>query len=120
MLGGFGIIDPTDIRSSTRTTTGTLITIPAGKFFTGNVLLSAQLTAAGTSQPVVTVAGTSSTPASGSTIARINVGGLLAVAISDTGETEVLVYADSEDVTLEFTAGASGTSSCSVNGFIFG
>lgn len=120
MLGGFGIPDPTDIRGITRTTTGTLITIPQGRYFTGNVLLSAQLTAAGTSQPKVTIAGTSSTPSIGTTLAQINVGGLLAVAVSGSGETEVLVYADSEDVTLEFTAGANGTSSCSVNGFIFG
>jgi len=120
MLGGFGIVNTADIRGNTRTTTGTLITIPQGKFFTGNVLLSAQLTAAGTSQPRVSVGGTTSVPATGSVLAQINVGGLLAVAVSDSAETEVLVYAGSSDVTLEFTAGASGTSSASVNGFIFG
>jgi len=110
-----------EIICNTRTTTGTLITIPAGKWYTGNVSMSATVSVAGASNPTVTTSGTNVAPASGTEIARLNLAGLALSTISDTTETEVIVLSPSgNDVTLEFTAGANGTSSATVNGYIFG
>lgn len=110
-----------EILNGSRTTTGTLLTIPAGKWFTGNLQLTAAVAAVGTSAPTVTTAGTGVAPVAGSVIARLNVTGLLASAAADSMDTEILILAPSEnDVTLEFTAGAAGASSATVNGFVFG
>ena len=121
MLGGLGIPDPADLRGNTRTTTGTMITVPAGRYLTANVLLSGSISVAGTSIPTVSVSGTNSVPASGTVLARMNLTGLALTTVTGTAETEILVYAPPEnDVTIEFTAGATGTNSASINGFIFG
>jgi hypothetical protein len=121
MLGGFGVIDAADIRSETRNTTGTLVTVPAGKFLTANVVLSASISVAGTSIPTVSTAGVNPTPDAGSVMVRLNLTGLALTTVADSVETEIVVAAPPEnDVTVEFTAGASGTSSASLNGFIFG
>lgn len=110
-----------EILCSSRTTTGTLITIPAGKWYTGNISLTASVAAVGTSAPTVTTSGVNVSPAAGTVIARHNVSGLLASAAADSSTTEIIVLAPPEnDVTLEFTAGAAGASSATVNGFIFG
>jgi hypothetical protein len=111
----------TEILNGSRTTTGTLLTIPAGKWFTGNLQMTAAVAVAGTSSPTVTTAGTNAAPAAGSVIARLNVTGLLAAAAADSLDTEILVLAPAgNDVTLEFTAGAAGASSATVNGWIYG
>lgn len=121
MLGGLGIPDPEDLRGLTRTTSGTLATVTAGRFLTANVSMSASVAVAGNSTPTISVSGTNAVPASGTVIARLNVAGLALTTVSDTIETEIIVYAPPEnDVTVEFTAGATGTSSASLNGFIFG
>lgn len=105
---------------STRTTTGTLVTVPAGKWYTANVILSATVAVAGASNPTITVNGTGAAPASGTVIARINLAGLALSTISDAIETEILVRAPvGNDITIDFTAGANGTSSATINGFVF-
>lgn len=110
-----------EIKSNTVTATGTIITVPAGKWFTGNVSISATVAVAGASNPVVTVNGTNAAPASGTVVARLNLAGLALSTISDTIETEIIVLAPSENgVTIDFTAGANGVSSATVNGFVFG
>jgi hypothetical protein len=102
------------------TASGTLVTVPAGNSLTANIQLSAAVAVAGTSSPVVTVQGTNAAPASGTVIARLNVSGLLASAAADSGEFEILVKAPPENsITLQFTAGASGASSATINGWIF-
>lgn len=97
-----------------------MVTVPPGKWYTGNVLLSASVTVAGTSAPTVTVNGTGAAPASGTVLARLNVVGLALTTICDSVSTEILVYADTDPITIDFTAGAAGTSSASINGYIFG
>lgn len=110
-----------EIRSNTVTATGTIVTIPAGKWFTGDLSMSATVAVAGASNPVVTVNGTNAAPASGTVIGRLNLAGLALSTISDTMSTEVIVLAPPEnDVTINFTAGANGVSSATVNGYIFG
>lgn len=108
------------ILSGSRTTSGTLLTVPAGNTFTGNLQLTAAVAVAGTSAPTVSVSGTNAAPASGSIVARLNVTGLLASAAADSIDTEIVVKAPpGNEITLEFTAGASGASSATVNGWIF-
>lgn len=110
-----------EIKCDTRATTGTVITVPAGKWYTGNVHLSASVAVAGASNPTVTVNGTNSAPAAGTVVARLNLSGLALNSMNDTVETEIIVLApDENDVTIDFTAGANGTSSATINGYIFG
>jgi hypothetical protein len=54
-------------------------------------------------------------------VGRLNLAGLALSTISDAVDTEVIVLAPSgNDVTIDFTAGANGTSSATLNGFVFG
>lgn len=108
------------IIGNTVSATGTLVTIPAGNTLTANLLLSAAVAVAGTSAPTVTVQGTNAAPANGTVIAKISVTGLLAAAAADSVPFEIVVKAPAEnDVTLQFTAGASGASSASISGWLF-
>lgn len=121
MLGGLGFPDPTDIRGATRTTTGTMVTVPAGKYLTADVILSASISVAGTSVPTITVSGTNSFPDSGTVLTRLNLTGLALTTVAGAVHMEILVCAPAEnDITIEFTAGATGTNSASLSGFIFG
>lgn len=97
------------------TATGTLITIPAGVIFSGNLAVAASSAIAGTSTVVVSTAGTNVAPAAGA-IARISVTGLLASAGADSYTTEIVVKAPPENsVTLTVTV--TGTGSASVIGW---
>lgn len=116
-----GMPNSSEIACATRSTSGLLVTVPAGKWYTGDLLLSATVSVAGASQPAVTVNGTNSAPASGTVVGRINLAGLALTTISDTGEVGIIVKAPPEnDVTIDFTAGANGVSTATLNGFIFG
>lgn len=112
--------DKGDIVATTRTTAGTLVTVPPGKWYTGNLILSASVAVAGNSTPTVSVSGANGAPANGTVIARLNLVGLALTTVADSVSTEILVYADTDPITIEFTPGANGTSSASVNGYIFG
>lgn len=97
-----------------------MITIPAGKWFTGNLAISASASVAGTSTPTVNTLGTNAAPASGTVIGRVNVTGLALSTVTGNGSFEVIALAPPEnDITIEFTAGATGTSSATINGFTF-
>lgn len=112
-------VDASQIVSGSRSTTGTVLTVPAGMQWSGSVLLTASVAVAGTSAPQVTTAGTNVAPASGSIVHRLSVTGLALTTVVDSATLEVVVRAPSEnDVTLEFTAGASGTSTVTANGFL--
>jgi hypothetical protein len=112
--------DGADIKGATATATGTLVTVPAGKWFTGNGILSGSVAAAGTCIPTVSVSGTNASPASGTVLARINLAGLALTTVAAAAPFEILVYADTDPVDIVFTAGANGTSSASISGYIFG
>lgn len=110
-----------EIMCNTRTTTGTLVTVPAGKWYTADLQISASISVAGTSTPTVTVNGAGAAPASGTVVGRINLTGLALTTVADSDTVGVIVLAPSgNDVTIDFTAGASGTSSATINGYIFG
>jgi hypothetical protein len=83
--------------------------------------MSASVSVAGTSVPVVTVNGTNASPASGTVVGRLNLTGLALTTVNDAIDTEIIVLAPAgNDVTIDFTAGASGTSSATINGYVFG
>lgn len=111
-----------EILCNSRTATGTLITIPAGKWYTGNLSMTGATSVAGNCFPTVTTAGTNVAPAASTVIARLHLTGVALLGpVADSNDTEILILApDENDVTLEFTAGAVGTSSATVNGYIFG
>lgn len=110
-----------EILCSTRTTTGTLVTVPAARSYTGDLCISGSISVAGTSIPVVTVNGTGAAPASGTVVGRINLTGLALTTVSDSATVGIIVRApDGNDITIDFTPGASGTSSATLNGFLFG
>src|SRR6267378_6984128 len=105
---------------ATRTTSGTMITIPAGKWYTGDVSISASASVLGASNPVVTVNGTNVAPPAGTVIARLNINGLALTTVSDCMTIPVIIRSPLENsVTVDFTAGATGTSSATINGFFF-
>lgn len=110
-----------EMLTNTLSASGTLITVPAGKWYTGNLVLSATVAVAGASNPTVQTAGTNAAPTAGTPLARLNIAGLALSTVSDSVSTEILLLApDENDITLTFTAGANGVSSASVNGYIFG
>lgn len=109
-----------EIFCNTRTTTGTMVTVPAGKWYTADLTISATVAVAGASNPTVTVNGTDSAPTAGTVVGRINLAGLALSTVSDCATFGILVKAPSgNSVTLDFTAGANGTSSATINGYIF-
>ncbi len=104
--------------SATSTTSG-IVSVPAERWFTGVVQISAVQSGLGTASPNVTWTATGSdfAPASGSVVARINVGGILGVISSDSDSIEVFVYGG--DTGGQFNFNASGaTSSAVINGFL--
>lgn len=103
------------ILAGSLTASGTLITIPAGMTFSGDLTVAASSAVAGTSTVTVSTAGTNVAPAAG-VIARISVTGLLASAGADSYSTEILVKAPPEN-SVTVTTAISGTGSASLIGW---
>lgn len=108
--------------SGTASATG-VVTVPGGRWLTADVQLSATVAGvAASSNPVVTYkipGGTSgAAPANNSVLARVNATSLLATSTATSSMTEILVYGGDNGCTLDFTAGANGTSSVTINGFL--
>jgi hypothetical protein len=107
------------VNASATASNSTLVSVPAGRWFTADVQLSAVQTNAGTAAPSVTwtASGSDFAPASGSTLARIEIGGLLGLTNSDSNTTEIFVYGGDSGGVIGFNA--SGTvSSCVINGIL--
>lgn len=111
--------DQSQIGGNSLTSTGTLATVPAGHFLTANILLTASIAVAGNCAPTVSVVGTNAAPSNGTIICRLSVSGLALSTVTDSTEFEILVKAPPEnDITLQFTAGASGTSTATLSGWV--
>ena len=110
------------INASATATTGSIVTIPGGRWLSADVQLSSSIALAGTSAPRVTFhipGGTSgAAPADGSVLARITLTGLALTTVTSASTTEIYVYGGDNGCTLDFTAGASGSSSVTINGFL--
>ena len=113
--------NPEDIQCATRTTSGTMVTVPAGRWYGCYMSISASVAVAGSSNPVITVNGLNAAPAAGTVVARLNLDGLALTTVSGTMTIPLVVKAPlGNSVTIDFTAGASGTSSATINGYIYG
>ncbi len=112
-------IDAELLLGGSRTSTGTILTVPAGMQWNGSIQLTASIAVGGTCAPVVTTAGTDVSPAAGSVVHRLSLSGLALSTVSEAGTIEVQLRApEGNDVTLEFTAGANGTSTVVANGYL--
>lgn len=107
-----------DVRNGSRTTTGTILTIPAGHAFTGNIQISASVGVAATATTSVTLAGggTGIEPAAGAVLCRLSLGGLALTTVNSNAYQEVLILAGDADATLEFNTGGATSASVTVNG----
>ncbi len=100
-----------------RTTTGTILTIPAGSVWCGDIQISASISLAATATPRVTTAGTNVAP--GGVISRLSLTGLALVTITDSNTITAIVMAPPENsVTLEFNTGGASSASVVCNGVI--
>lgn len=114
------LLPPGSLVSASRSTTGTLLTIPAGQRFSGNCVLSGTITLAGTCNPTVTVAGTNAEPAEGSVVHQLSLSGLALTTANNSATVDVHVRAPAGNaITLQFTQGAAGSSSVTLNGYIY-
>lgn len=109
-----------DIRCGARTTTGTILTIPAGRTFTANIQISASVSVAATATTSVSVVGggTGQEPATGTVLCRLAIVGLALTTVADTATQEILIVAGDQDATLEFNTGGASSASVTVNGFL--
>lgn len=110
-----GVPDPADIVGASRTSTGTLYTVPAGRTFKGSLSLSCSISVAGNNQPSISVSGASAAPSG--TIHQIIAIGLALTAVTNSNSMgDVYIYGGSGGATVTFTAGASGTSTGQIAG----
>lgn len=107
------------------TATGTVLTIPANKWFSVSIQLSASATVAGAATPRVTYNTTGATagtafPANGSIVARLSTSGLALSSIQSDGTVDFAGYTGDHTATLDLNSGSASTVSCVINGFIQG
>lgn len=109
-----------DIRAGARTTTGTILTIPANRRYTGNIQMSASVTTLTTGTPNVSIVGTGTgiEPATTQVLARLSISGLSLATITGDCYQEITVAAGDADATLEFNTGGATTASVAVIGFL--
>lgn len=101
-----------------RSTAGTIITIPANSTWCGDLLISASVTIAATATPTITVSGANAAPVNGTVVHRLSITGLALTTVSDSCMIELIVVTGSDPVTLEFSLGGASSAACVANGFI--
>lgn len=117
---------PSDIVNANGTSTATgIITVPAGRWLTANVQISAHLTGVGPATPrvIYTVPGgaTNAAPPNASVVAELHLGGTLGVSVQDSNTTDILVYggdAGGPSCTLDFNSGSATGVSYTISGFL--
>jgi hypothetical protein len=116
-------INTTDfINGSALATTAGVVTIPAGRYFSVDIQLSANVTVAGAATPRVTWTTTSTggtaSPATGATVARLDLSGLALVSVQSDTVIEFSGYSGNNGGTLDFNIGGASGASCVINGFM--
>jgi hypothetical protein len=106
------------ILNGTRTTNGTILTIPPNSMFNGSIAISASITLAGSATPRVTVAGTNVQPTAGSIVHQVAVAGLLAGIGSGGTPIDCIVKTGAEAATLEFNTGGASVATVTINGYL--
>jgi len=105
--------------NATATTTGVL-SIPANRYFSVDIMLSGSQNGAGTATPRVTFNNTTTgSPVAGSNVvaAGLSITGLLGIVATATGTTTFSGYSGSTGATFDFNVGG-GTATCSISGFL--
>jgi hypothetical protein len=111
---------PSTIINGNRTSSGTILTIPAGLTFTGDVSISGSIAVAATGHATVTASGTGSIPATGSVVADLSLGGLALTTVAGSTFMEIVVVAPAgNSVDLVFATGGMSAASVVINGFTF-
>ena len=112
------LANPAGYLNGSRTTTGTILTIPAGASATVNIQISASVAALGTGTPNVTLSGggVGMSPPSGSVLCRESISGLALTTVTGDGYQEVLMLVGDADATLQFATGGATSASVTVNG----
>jgi hypothetical protein len=103
------------------TTPVTIITIPAGRTWCGEVTVSITSTAAAIVAATVDTNGTNAIPASGTIVARVNIGGLTSGGFQANQAFKVKAVAPAgNSITLRLvnTSGTANTSSATANGVL--
>lgn len=109
-----------DIRCSSRTTTGTVITIPAGRTYCADIFIAASISVAGTATPRVTITagGTGVEPAAATILHQLSMTGLALSTVAQSGMIEIVCRAGDADATLDFNVGGASSASVTINGFL--
>lgn len=107
------------ILCGSRATAGTLITVPAGKVWCGDVMLQACVAAAATGSPTVTVQGAGAAPDAGTVVHRLSLTGLSVSAVAAGVPVSVVVRAPAENaITLELAGGNATAFAAVANGVL--
>jgi len=106
------------ILNGTRSTNGTILTIPPNSFFNGSCAISGSITLAGSATPRVTVAGNAVEPAAGAIVHQVAFAGLLAGIGSGGTPQELIIKTGAEAATLEFNTGGASIASVTINGYL--
>lgn len=102
--------DPADIMFASRTTTGTLFTVPAGRIWKGSVSLAASISVAGNATCSVSA---------GAAIHQLPLVGLALVAVSSANTvSDVYISGGASGQAVTFTAGTNGNTAASAAGVL--
>ncbi len=105
----------TDLVGASRSTTGTLVTIPANRTFVGSLSISCSISVAGNSQPTISTSGAGVLPLG--TLHQVICVGLALVTVANSNTIDnVFIFGGSAGATVTFTAGASGVSTGQIAG----
>lgn len=106
------------ILCGTRSTNGTILTIPPNSFFNGSCAISGSITLAGSATPRVTVVGNTVEPVAGTIVHQVAFAGLLSGIGSGGTPQELLVKTGAEAATLVFDTGGATIASVTINGYL--
>lgn len=102
---------------ATRTSTGTLLTIPANSTWCGDLSISASVAALATGTPRITVNGSDVGPAGGTVVAQLSISGLATSTVPDSVTIGAIVVTGASSATLDFNTGGATSASATANGF---
>ena len=106
-----------DIRVSTRTTNGTMITVPAGRVFCYDINITNSVSIAGNGNTTVTWNGVGSEIADGTVLLQCVVSGLALTVSANTAYITGVVRAGANDCTISFASSGTSAASATVSGY---
>ncbi len=106
------------ILNGTRTSNGTILTIPPNSQFNGTIAISGSITLVGSATPRVTVSGNTVEPVSGSIIHQVAFAGLLSAIGSGGTPIECTIKTGAESANLVFNTGGASAASVTINGYL--